>query len=151
MRMALVRIHPALHVDEFTIREYEHADDAQVSATGTNTTTNPLGIFFGEQLIGGTGLHDRNQPSDVELSYWLAEDWQGKGIATRVARALTDVAFGSPDVQRVLIKHVPDNERSSRIPQRLGFSRIPNMGGCGSCGDVEHVTWAVTREEWKSR
>lgn len=149
--MALVRLHPALIVDEFVVREYDHADDAQVSATGANTTTNPLGIFSGETLIGGTGLHDRNEPGDVELSYWLLDEWQGKGIATKVAAALTDYAFTSPNVDRVLIKHVPDNERSARIPARLGFVRIANMGSCGSCGDVEHVTWALTRAEWETR
>ena len=149
--MAFVRLHPALVVDEFVVREYEHDDDAQVSSTGANTTTNPLGIFYGETLIGGTGLHDRNEPADVELSYWLREEWRGKGIATRVAAALTDYAFTSAEVDRVLIKHVPDNERSARIPERLGFERIPNMGSCNSCGDVEHVTWALTRAQWEAR
>lgn len=146
--MVLVRVHPALQLDVFTVREYVPTDHVQVDATGANTTTNPLGVFRGDELVGGAGLHDRNEPADVEISYWLVEEWRGKGIATRVTRALTDLAFTSPGVQRVLIKHLPDNERSARIPVRLGFRRIPNMGDCDSCGDVEHVTWALTRDEW---
>lgn len=146
--MVFVRIHPPLRIDDVVVREYQPMDDAQVNAAGANTTTNPLGIFIGDELVGGAGLHDRNEPMDLELSYWLRPQWQGRGIATRVARLLTAYAFANAGVHRVLIRHIPDNERSSRIPARLGFHQIPNVGSCESCRDVEHVTWAVTRDEW---
>lgn len=110
----------------------------------------PIGIFCAGQLVGGTGLHDRNEPSDVEVGYWIDETWQGRGIASRVTTALTDLALRTDGVERVLIKHRVENIRSQRIPEKLGFVRIPNLADC-ACGEGEHVTWAVTREQWRAR
>jgi ribosomal-protein-serine acetyltransferase len=109
-----------------------------------------IGIFCAGQLVGGTGLHDRNEPHDVEVGYWVDEEWQGRGIATRVTKALTDYAFRFPEVHRVLLKHNIDNLKSRRIPEKLGFSIIDNTGAC-SCGDEPHTSWAVTREQWLAR
>lgn len=110
----------------------------------------PIGIFCAGQLVGGTGLHDRNEPGDVEIGYWVDEEWQGRGIATRVTKALTDYAFRFPEVQRVVLKHLVNNERSRRIPEKLGFVRIPDLPSC-DCGEGEHVNWAVTRAQWIAR
>lgn len=109
-----------------------------------------IGIFCAGQLIGGTGLHDRNAPHDVEVGYWVDEEWQGRGIATRVTEALVDYAFRFPEVHRVLLKHRPENLKSRRIPEKLGFVQIDDSATC-ACGDVEHVAWAVTREQWIAR
>ena len=149
--MATVRVHQPLVVDELIVREYTPDDLPQlaqwVEVDPARGLQDALGIFSDGRLIGGTGLHDRNGPDDVEIGYWLDAEWQGRGIATRVTRALTDYAFRHPEVQRVLIKHRPDNLRSQRIPERLGFRRIDHQGTC-TCGDGDHVTWAVTRSEW---
>lgn len=110
----------------------------------------PIGIFCADQLVGGTGLHDRNGPNDIEIGYWVDEEWQGRGIATRVSAALVDFAFRSPEVHRVLLKHRSENLKSRRIPEKLGFEQIDDSTSC-SCGDVEHVAWAVTREQWRAR
>lgn len=109
-----------------------------------------IGIFCAGQLVGGTGLHDRNEPHDVEIGYWVDEEWQGRGIATRVTKALTDYAFRFPEVHRVLLKHKVDNIRSRRIPEKLGFVQLPSLPDC-DCGEGEHTNWGVTREQWIAR
>ena len=101
-----------------------------------------IGIFINDQLVGGTGLHDRNAPADVEIGYWVDEGFQGRGIATRVTRALTDFALQHEEVERVLIIHAANNDKSRRIPERLGFVEIPSVG---ECGGAPGVTWAMTR------
>lgn len=121
-----------------------------VSAYPDKGADQPIGIFCGDQLVGGTGLHDRNGPNDVEVGYWVDEEWQGRGIAPRVTAALVDYAFRSPEVHRVLLKHRTENDRSRRIPEKLGFHITENTGDC-TCGDVPHVTWEVTREQWLAR
>lgn len=110
----------------------------------------PIGIFCADQLVGGAGLHDRNGPHDVEVGYWVAEEWQGRGIATRVATALVEYAFRHPEVHRVLLKHRTENHRSRRIAEKLGFLQTFESLSC-ACGDVEHLAWATTREQWFAR
>lgn len=106
---------------------------------------NPVGIFVGDELVGGTGLHDRNQPGDLEIGYWVDEQRQGSRIATRASAALVDFAFGHPQVDRILIIHDLDNAKSRRVPEHLGFGEIESLA---ECGQRPGVTWALTRQQW---
>lgn len=74
------------------------------------------------ELIGGAGFHVRNGPGVLEIGYWLRRDHEGRGIMTRVAQALTDVARSIDGVTSVEIHVDPDNVRSSAIPRRLGYT-----------------------------
>jgi RimJ/RimL family protein N-acetyltransferase len=73
------------------------------------------------RLLGAFGLHRRIGPGGLELGYWLSRDATGQGHATAAARALTAAALALPDVDRVEIHCDPANERSRRLPQRLGY------------------------------
>jgi len=77
-------------------------------------------------LLGGTGFHLRGAPGVVEIGYWLAADATGRGVMTRVAAALIDVARQLDGVQLVEIKCDEANARSAAIPRRLGF-RLDRM------------------------
>lgn len=109
---------------------------------------NPVGIFIDGELVGGTGLHDRNEPQDVEIGYWVDEAYQGRGIATRVTAALLEFAFTAPGVTRFLLLHNIDNDRSRRVPERLGFRTVP---GEHTCSEAEATKWEYTREMWNAR
>lgn len=109
---------------------------------------NAVGIFIGDVLVGGTGLHDRNEASDVEIGYWVDEAHQGRGIATRVSAALTAFAFQHPQVDRVLIIHNVDNVKSRRVPEKLGFELLP---GDHLCGEQPGLHWQLTRAMWEFR
>lgn len=109
---------------------------------------NAVGIFKGDVFVGGTGLHDRNEPADVEIGYWVDEQHQGSRIATRVSAALLAHAFTNEAVERVLLIHNPDNHKSRRVPETLGFVEIASIA---ACGEQPGVTWAYTREMWDSR
>jgi RimJ/RimL family protein N-acetyltransferase len=71
--------------------------------------------------LGTFGLERRIGPGAIEIGYWLAEDATGRGHATVAVRALTEVALGLTDIDRVEIHHDRANERSGRIPKRLGY------------------------------
>ena len=84
-----------------------------------------MGIFLGDQVVGGTGLHIRGDVNTVEIGYWIHVDYIGKRIATRMSRALTETAFAIwPEIDTVVIVHDEANIASGKVPARLGFEHV---------------------------
>lgn len=70
-------------------------------------------------------------PADgrVEIAYFTFPPFEGRGIATRMARELVAIAHSSaPDV-RIVAQTLPERSASTSILRRLGFQPI---------GPVEH-------------
>jgi ribosomal-protein-serine acetyltransferase len=76
------------------------------------------GCFAG--LAGFKGTDRLNRKS--EIGYWLREEFQGRGIMTESVRALINFGFSEIGLNRIQIKCAPENLKSNRIPQRLGFT-----------------------------
>jgi RimJ/RimL family protein N-acetyltransferase len=83
----------------------------------------PLAVLDGGEPVGGAML-TRHDPirGQVELGYWLLRSAWGRGIATRVVRALAEHAF-STGLARVEATVRPANEASVRVLERAGFTR----------------------------
>jgi len=82
------------------------------------------GIFNrGESaVIGGTGLHKRDEGNCLEIGYWIHADYTKRGLATESAAALTKAAFEIHGVDWVEIRCVPNNVPSSSVPRKLGYT-----------------------------
>ncbi|MCB0336987.1 MAG: GNAT family N-acetyltransferase [Bdellovibrionales bacterium] len=75
------------------------------------------------QFIGGTGLHRINWAvPKFEIGYWCRTSQTGKGYVKEAAARLATFAFEDLGAQRVEIRADAKNERSWRIPEKLGFS-----------------------------
>lgn len=57
------------------------------------------------------------------LGYQLASRHEGHGLMTEALRAVVAHAFGEMRLHRLMANHVPENERSRRVLERLGFVR----------------------------
>jgi ribosomal-protein-serine acetyltransferase len=80
------------------------------------------GIWRGGEFIGGIGTHNTDWVNrKVEIGYWLASGFQGRGIVTAGCRALINDAFREWKLNRVEIHCATGNEKSCAIPKRLGF------------------------------
>src|SRR5438309_6204469 len=71
------------------------------------------------QLVGSCGL-GRRPSGAVELGYWIAKPFWGRGIATEACTALIAIARAL-DLQRVEGSHFLDNPASGRVLEKLGF------------------------------
>lgn len=81
-----------------------------------------LGIFREEQLIGGIGMHDWDRNlRKAAIGYWLAQEAEGKGIIQQCAQTFIPFLFESLDLNKLEIHHLPDNTRSAKTAQLLGF------------------------------
>jgi RimJ/RimL family protein N-acetyltransferase len=83
------------------------------------------GIFSPAEdaVLGGTGLHTRVGEEALEIGYWIRSSAAGRGLATEASAALTRTAFEHTGVDRVEIHVEPENARSLRVPEKLGFVR----------------------------
>lgn len=85
------------------------------------TAFNWLIVDAGGHLIGTIGLMDRIGPGGLEIGYWLRSDATGRGVMTRAAARVTDIALALPGIDRVEIHCDAANVRSSAVPRRLGY------------------------------
>ncbi|GLY41965.1 N-acetyltransferase [Amycolatopsis sp. NBRC 101858] len=83
--------------------------------------THDFAIRVGDTVAGGIGVMARE--GGVEIGYWLARDFVGRGLMTRAVSLLTAEAFrlGAGYVE---IKHDERNVRSGAVPARLGFTKV---------------------------
>jgi ribosomal-protein-serine acetyltransferase len=103
-----------------------------------------LGVFLERRIAGGCGLHRRIGPDGLEIGYWVHAAFLRRGVATRVARVLTDAALDLPGITGVEIHHDKANQASAGIPRALGFEWL------GETQD-EPVAPADTGIEWRWR
>lgn len=93
--------------------------------------SNPIGIFANGNFVGSTGLSATDDDGVVEIGYWVDQAHQGKGIATRVTRALSDWALAQPEIQKVILIHKVGNEGSFHVAANSGFTQEYTFQECG--------------------
>ena len=73
-------------------------------------------------LVGGCGL-GRTPSGGVQLGYWIAIPFWGRGYATEAGQAVVDIAraLGLPRLQASFFL---DNPASGRVLEKLGFEPI---------------------------
>jgi len=81
------------------------------------------GLFSRDEseVVGGSGLHGREGEGAFEIGYWIRSSRAGQGLATEVSAALTRVGFEVCGADRIEIHTEPANERSMKIPLKLGY------------------------------
>lgn len=73
-------------------------------------------------LIGDLGVHLFDDDSTtVELGITLTSKFQGKGIATEVMKAIIDICFQHPTIERIVCSTDPRNEACCKLLSKLGF------------------------------
>ncbi|NNE90562.1 MAG: GNAT family N-acetyltransferase [Verrucomicrobiales bacterium] len=96
-----------------------------------------------EDLIGTCGFHawypDQN-PQESSLGYDLARSHWGLGFMQEVVREMLLFAFdpGGMNLRRIVVDVEPENERSIRLLERLGFKRVKDRFD-------EGMAWFVLR------
>ena len=79
-------------------------------------------ILVDGEFAGTIGLKSTDRSNlKTEIGYWLGEQYQGRGIISKSARALCNIAFNMLGMNRIQICCAIGNSKSSNIPKRLGF------------------------------
>ena len=98
----------------------------------------------GDRIYGEVSLFPRDsagrtmlERSDrIEIGYWLAADYTGRGLATEAAKAALDIAVTVPRFGHVEIRCDARNLPSAAVPRRLGFElERPEQAGAHDVTD----------------
>lgn len=111
------------------------------------------GIWYDGYLAGTIGLHSVDAKF-MDIGYWLGETFQGKGLVTNACNALINHSFGDLNINRILIRVEPNNDRSRAIPERLGFTYEGTLRQVGKNSDGEFVdlmVYSLLKDEWRAR
>jgi ribosomal-protein-serine acetyltransferase len=111
-----------------------------------------FGIWRGSELAGCVVLNSFNaQHRAAEVSYWLGERFAGAGLATKACRALLDHLFEVAELNRAEIRCAAGNERSRRIPEKLGFTAEGTLRQANFLHDhyVDIMVYGLLRSEWQ--
>ncbi len=108
-------------------------------------------IRYKRKIVGIIGLHrvDRFH-KQTEIGYWLAEEYQGRGIMTACCRALVDFACREYKLHRVEIRAAGENKKSRAIPERLGFTHEGMLHEAEWVNDrfVDGAIYAMLERDW---
>jgi len=110
------------------------------------------GIWCGDEFGGTIGTHKIDWLNrSVEIGYWIASKFQGRGIVTAACRALIGHAFEAWELNRVAIHCAPQNEKSCAIPKRLGFrlEGVLREAQLLNGRYVDSNVYAILAREWK--
>lgn len=82
------------------------------------------------QVLGGCGLHIRTIFAWTrEIGYWIHKDYNGQGLATELAGALTKVGFEVDRMQRIEIRVDPENAASLKVIRKAGYTYEGTLRG----------------------
>ena len=85
----------------------------------------------GGGLIGFCGLQPLPEQEEIEIGWWLARAWWGRGLATEAARVALHDGFERVELRRIVAIAQPANTASVGIMRKLGmrFERIVEPRG----------------------
>ena len=84
------------------------------------------------ELIGDTGISEvEGQPDAVEIGYLICEKYSGMGLATELARAMTEFSFAGFNSKISYGRVVHGNTASARVLEKAGYTFINEEYGAG--------------------
>ena len=128
-------------IDFIEFSEYQYSKNIAIN----------LSVIYRDRIVGMLSMHRIDWSNRLSsFGYWLAQDFQGRGLITKSCSTLLDYSFNGMGLNRVDIRCAPENSRSRAIPQRLGFSEEGVLRQAEWLYDhfVDHVVYSMLREDW---
>lgn len=108
-------------------------------------------IEYDGALCGTIGFHAIDALNrKCEMGYWLAQNYQGRGIVTACVQRLIRHGFEDRQLNRIAIHVAVGNAKSRAIPERLGFKSegILREAGWRYGHFVDLAVYSLLRSEW---
>lgn len=110
-------------------------------------------VLYDGEICGVAGFNEINKRNRVgSIGYWLAEDYNGRGIATHVVKKLLEIGFGEFNLNKIEIRCAENNIKSRAIPERLGFIYEATLRECEWLYSkyVNHAIYSILAPEYNN-
>jgi len=105
-------------------------------------------------IVGGVTLGSikRGVAESCSLGYWMGEQYAGKSLMSDALRGLLPHVFDRMRLHRIEAACIPDNERSQRLLEKVGFQREGYLNGYLKINGAwrDHLLYALIAEDWQS-
>ena len=101
-----------------------------------------------ENLIGAIGLKKHETDN---RGFWIGREWQGQGLMTEAANAVTDYWFDTLKFPVLRVPKAIANVESRRISEKQGMRVIAAGPRDYVAGRLPAELWELTVEEWRGR
>lgn len=90
----------------------------------SHSPTHIFAICINNEAIGGIGVHPQQDIHEkcIEMGYWLAEPFWGKGIMSNAVKEMIDYTFKNFDVIRLYARPFSSNIGSQKVLEKSGFT-----------------------------
>ena len=94
-----------------------------IKMTLKQSPTQVFAIEINQKASGSIGLHPQTDVhgKNMELGYWLAEDYWDKGLMTAAVQQITLYGFKTFDVNRIYARPFGTNIGSQKVLEKAGF------------------------------
>lgn len=102
------------------------------------------GIWLEDDLIGMLTIKDISwRVPKCEVSYFVSSEYEGQGIATEALQKVCLYCFEELQILKICARIIPDNSRSIRLVEKLGFKlegvlRADYKTGLGDLIDTQY-------------
>jgi 8-oxo-dGTP diphosphatase len=107
-------------------------------------------------LIGCVGLHQPRgvafEDGEVEIGYWLGQDYWGCGFMSEAASAVVDLGFARAETRAICANTTPNNLASQAVLRKLGLRSMgyfPRDYAALRGGDTI-MKWVLSRREYEA-
>jgi ribosomal-protein-serine acetyltransferase len=100
--------------------------------------------------VGTMGCSIDEANRSAEIGYWIAAGYEGRGLVTKAARALTTFLVQDLGLHRVAIRAGIENRRSRAVAERLGFvlEGTQRHGQLLDSGFIDLAVYSMLAPEW---
>jgi ribosomal-protein-alanine N-acetyltransferase len=103
---------------------YTDADAIQfIEMASSRKPCSIFAITVKGKAVGGIGLHPQADLhcKNMELGYWLAETYWGKGIVSEAVQQMVSYGFNNFDINRIFARPFGNNIASQKVLKKAGF------------------------------
>jgi ribosomal-protein-alanine N-acetyltransferase len=101
-----------------------------------------------DALIGVVSLSKKTD--DENRGFWIAPQWQGRGLMTEACDAVTDYWFETLKLPVLRVPKAIANQASRRISEKQGMRVIASGPRDYVSGRLPSETWEITAEQWRA-
>lgn len=106
------------------------------------------------RLVGGVTLGSirRGAAECCSLGYWMGEQHAGKGLMLDALKCLIPHVFDRMRLHRIEAACIPDNARSQRLLEKVGFRHEGYLNGYLKINGAwrDHLLYALIAEDWQA-